>query len=160
MLAFIVAIMSFVWRTGASRETHASLSPHTELGPRIIITCQFVLGLVYFVLVIRTFRNYGEVGRKACVVQGLADVTVELETRRDRDRDDGRARASPADAEDTRRGRSRAGGGGGGNVEEKTRAQTGRNELGLSGMDRKQEATVTVANVSDLPNDSYSSLGM
>ena len=152
--------MSFVWRSGASGETHASLSPHAELGPRIVITCQFVLGLIYFVLVIRTFRNYGEVGRKARVVQRLADVTVELETRRDRDRDDGRARAPPADAEDTTRGRSRAGGGGGGNVEEKTRAQTGRNELGLSGMDRKQEATVTVANVSDPANDSYSSLGM
>lgn len=32
-----------------------------------------------------TFRNYGEVGRKACLVERLADVTVELETRRDRD---------------------------------------------------------------------------
>ena len=150
--------MSFVWRTGASGETHASLSPHAELGPRIVITCQVVLGLVYFVLVIRTFRNYGEFGRKARVVQRLADVTVELETRRDRDRDDGRARAPPADGEDTTRGRSRAGGGG--NVEEKARAQTGRNELGLSGMDRKQEAMVTVANVSDPANDSYSLLGM
>jgi hypothetical protein len=160
VLAFIVAIMSFVWRTGASGETHAALSAHVELGPRIVITCQFVLGLVYFVLVIRTFRNYGEVGRKARVVQRLADVTVELETRRtewaaprDRGRDDARARA-PADGEGTR-GRSRAGDG----VVEKTRTQTG-NELGLSGMDRKQEATVTVANGGDLANDSYSSLGM
>ena len=68
-------------------------------------------------------------------------------------------RVPPADAEDTTCGHSRAGAGGG-NVEEKTRAQTGRNELGLSGMDRKQEATVIVANVSDPANDSYSSLGM
>ena len=159
MLAFIVAIMSFVWRTGASGETHAVLSTHAELGPRIVITCQVVLGLVYFVLVIRTFRNYGEVGRKARVVQRLADVTVELETRHDRDRDDGRAtRAPPADGEGATRGRSRADGGGG--VEEKARAQPAGNELGLSGLDRKQEATVTVANVSDPANDSYSSLGM
>ena len=129
VLAFIVAIMSFVWRTGASGETYASLSSHAELGPRIGITCQVVLGLVYFVLVIRTFRTYRVVGRKARVVQRLADVTVELETRRDRNRDDGLARAPPADAEDTTRGRSRAVGGGGG-VEEKARAQTGRNELG------------------------------
>ena len=28
-----------------------------------------------------TFRNYGEVGRKACLVERLADVTVELEPR-------------------------------------------------------------------------------
>ena len=150
--------MSFVWRSGASGKTHTSLSPHAELGPRIVITCQFVLGLVYFVLVIHTFRNYGEVGRKARVVQRLADVTVELETRRDRDRDDGRARAPPADVEDMRCGHSWAGGGG--SVEEKARAQTGRNELGLLGMDRKQEAMVTVTNVSDPADDSYSSLGM
>jgi hypothetical protein len=154
VLAFIVAIMSFVWRTGASGETHAGLSARAELGPRIGVTCQVVLGLVYFVLVIRTFRNYGEVGRKARVVQRLADVTIELESR---GRDDARVRA-PRAAERTserERGRSRANDG----VEEKARTQTG-NELGLSGMDRKQEATVTVTNGGDLANDSYSSLGM
>ena len=86
-------------------------------------------------------------------------MTVELEMRRNCDRDDGRVSAPLAEAEDTTHGRSRAGGGGG-NVKEKTRAQTGRNELGLSGMDRKQEATVTVANVSNPANNSYSSLGM
>jgi hypothetical protein len=129
-------------------------SARAELGPRIVITCQVVLGLVYFVLVIRTFRNYGEVGRKARVVQRLADVTIELESR---GRDDARVRA-PRAAERTsarERGRSRANDG----VEEKARTQTG-NELGLSGMDRKQEATVTVTNGGDLANDSYSSLGM
>ncbi|KAN0131265.1 hypothetical protein V8E53_010969, partial [Lactarius tabidus] len=95
-----------------------------------------------------------EVGRKARVVQRLADVTIELESR---GRDDARVRA-PRAAERTserERGRSRANDG----VEEKARTQTG-NELGLSGMDRKQEATVTVTNGGDLANDSYSSLGM
>jgi hypothetical protein len=61
---------------------------------------------------------------------------------------------APPDGEGTR-GRSRTGGG----VEEKACAQPG-NELGLSGMDRKQEATATVADGSDLAKDSYSSLGV
>ena len=86
-------------------------------------------------------------------------MTVELETRCDRDCDDGHAQVPPADVEDTTRRHSQAGGVGG-NVKEKTCAQPGRNKLGLSGMDRKQEATVTVANVSDPANDLYSSLGV
>jgi hypothetical protein len=151
--------MSFVWRSGETTTTHTA---RTALGPRIGITCQVVLGLVYFVLVIRTFRNYGEVGRKARVVQRLADVAIELETTRRDDGGPGRARVRvPAqDGEATRereRGRSRAGDGGG----EKVRARPGNgNELGLSGIDRKQEAMVTVANAGDVANDSYSSLGM
>ena len=154
--------MSFVWRTGAG-ESHKSLSPHAELGPRIAITCQVLLGVVYFVLVIRTFRNYGEVGRKARVVQRLADVQVELETRtewtRDRERDDARTRpgaGAGAAEEGTRegeRGRSRTSGGA------ERKENTPRNELGLSGIDRKQGATVTMGG--DPPtNDSYSSLGI
>ncbi|KAH9007697.1 hypothetical protein EDB83DRAFT_700068 [Lactarius deliciosus] len=160
VLAFVVAIMSFVWRTGARGESQSPLSPHAELGPRIGITCQVGLGLVYFILVIRTFRNYGEVGRKARVVQRLADVQVELETRpewaRDRERDEARARArARADEEGTRegeRGRSRASDGA------EPKVNPPRNELGLSGIDRKQEATV--ADGGDPMNDSYSSLGM
>ena len=149
--------MSFVWRTGAG-ETHVPLPPRAELGPRIGITCQVALGLVYLVLVIRTFRNYGEVGRKARVVQRFADVQVELETlpqwARDRRRDDTRARAAAEEGtpREGERGRSRASDG----VEEK--AHPPENELGLSGVDRKQEATV--ANGGDPANDSYSSLGM
>ncbi|KAI9455783.1 hypothetical protein BJY52DRAFT_1278584 [Lactarius psammicola] len=164
VLAFIVAIMSFVWRTGARGQSQSPLSPKAELGPRIGITCQVVLGLVYFILVIRTFRNYGEVGRKARVVQRLADVQVqvELETRpewaRDHERDDAhsRARVGEEGTRDGERGRSRS------NVDAE-KVNPPRNELGLSGMgtgmDRKQDARV--ANGGDLPtNDSYSSLGM
>ncbi|KAH9167607.1 hypothetical protein EDB89DRAFT_2074727 [Lactarius sanguifluus] len=157
VLAFVVAIMSFVWRTGAQGQTPSPLSPHAELGPRIGITCQVGLGLVYFILVIRTFRNYGEVGRKARVVQRLADVQIELETRsewaRDRERDEARARAR--EGEGTRegeRGRSRA------SDRAEPKVNPPGNELGLSGIDRKQEATG--ANGGDPMDDSYSSLGM
>ncbi|KAH9027954.1 hypothetical protein EDB85DRAFT_2074698 [Lactarius pseudohatsudake] len=148
VLAFVVAIMSFVWRTGAQGQSQSPLSPHAELGPRIGITCQVGLGLVYFILVIRTFRNYGE---------------VELETRpewaRDRERDEARQQArarARADEEDTRegeRGRSRASDGA------EPKVNPPRNELGLSGIDRrKQEATG--GDGGDPMNDSYSSLGM
>ena len=70
--------MTIVWRIGAG-ETHSSPSRRAELGPRIGITCRVDLSLVYFVLVIHTFRSYGEVVRKARVVQLLADVYIELE---------------------------------------------------------------------------------
>ena len=66
--------MSFIWR-------HSALSQGQEYGPRVGITCQLLLGLVYFALVIRTFRNYGEMGRKARVARRLADAQIELETR-------------------------------------------------------------------------------
>ncbi|KAH9012882.1 hypothetical protein EDB84DRAFT_1444481 [Lactarius hengduanensis] len=163
VLAFVVAIMSFVWRSGAQGQSQSPLSPRAELGPRIGITCQVGLGLVYFILVIRTFRNYGEVGRKARVVQRLADVQVEMETRpewaRDRERDEARQQArarARADEEGTRegeRGRSRASGGA------EPKVNPPGNELGLSGIDRrKQEATG--GDGGDPMNDSYSSLGM
>ena len=56
-----------------------------------------VLGLLYFVLIIRPFRNYGEVGRKARIVQRLMYVQIELVTppewARDRGREEVRAGA-------------------------------------------------------------------
>ncbi|KAN0131252.1 hypothetical protein V8E53_010956 [Lactarius tabidus] len=74
--------------------------------------CQVVVGLMLFIL---TFGNYGEVGRKARVVQQMADVTAKLETRCNRY--NVRARAPPG-GEAATSGRSRAGG----SVEEKAHA--------------------------------------
>jgi hypothetical protein len=104
--------MSFVWRTGTGG-THAPLSAHALLGPRIGITCQVVLGFVYFVLVLRAFRNYSEVGRKPRVVQRLVDEQIELETThlewvRGRDNVHATRRAAPRAEEEgvtTREGR-------------------------------------------------------
>jgi len=151
--------MSFVWRTGARGESHPALSQGPEYGPRVGITCELLLGLVYFALVIRTFRNYGETGRKARVVRRFTDAQIELETRAawaregERERDNARTLAREGEEEARDRGRSRASD----SMRQKENPLT--NELGLSGMERKQEAPVT--GNGDVPaSDSFSSLGI
>ena len=175
MLAFVIAIMSFVWRTGARGESHPPLSHVAEYGPRVGITCQLFLGLVYLALVIRTFRSYGEKGRKARVVRRFTDAQIELETRREwaRERERGvlanaagisRIPARESDPEDPTTddardpGRQSRGSGGSGRRQgEKT-----DNKLGLSGMDRKQESVVGGNGNGDMQpvSDSYSALGI
>jgi hypothetical protein len=64
MAAFCLAIMSYVWRTGSSADppdgARAPLSPDEALVLRIVLTVIFALGLVYFMLILRTFSSYGE----------------------------------------------------------------------------------------------------
>jgi hypothetical protein len=171
VLAFVVAIMSFLWRTGARGEQQQALPRVQEYGPRIGVTCQLLLGLVYFALVIRTFRSYGESGRKARVVRRLADVQIELETREwERERE--RERGGPVGAAGTRRMPARESEPedltmGGADRGRQSRSSGGRrgekalaNELGLSGMDRKPE--FVVSGNGDVPqvSDSFSSLGI
>lgn len=173
VLAFVVAIMSFVWRSGARGESQQALPRTQEFGPRIGITCQLLLGLIYSALVIRTFRSYGESGRKARVVRRLADVQIELEAREwERERGLGATGAGRMPARESEpeelamdgagdRGRqSRGSGGSGRRRREKALANDKANELGLSGMDRKQE--IVVSGNGDIPpvSDSFSSLGM
>jgi hypothetical protein len=61
MFFFITAILSFVWRSGSTSDSSnpAPLSPTAVLGPRIAITSLFLLGLVYFVMIVKTLQNYG-----------------------------------------------------------------------------------------------------
>jgi hypothetical protein len=128
-----------------------------------------LLGLVYIALVIRTFRSYGESGRKARVVRRLTDAQIELETRREWERgvlanaagisripvrESEPEELTTDDARDRGR-RSRGSGGSGRRQGEKT-----DNELGLSGMDRKQESVVSGNGDIQPVSDSYSSLGM
>jgi len=160
VLAFIVSIMAFVWRTGARGESHPALLRDPEFGPRVAITCQLLLGLVYFALVIRTFRSYGESGRKARVVRRLADAQIELEARvewareGEGERDDVRAGARESEEGARDRGRNRPSD----SLRQKDKPPL-TNELGLSGMERKQEAPAT--GNGDIPvSDSYSSLGL
>ena len=60
MITFFIAIISFIWTTGSSTDNPQAPSPRVDLAPRIIITAIFVLGLIYFCLVINTFKSYGE----------------------------------------------------------------------------------------------------
>ncbi|KAG1840906.1 hypothetical protein DFJ58DRAFT_84489 [Suillus subalutaceus] len=60
MFFFIVAILSFVWRSDSSADnpSPAPLSPYAILGPRIAITSLFIVGLIDFMLIIKTLHNY------------------------------------------------------------------------------------------------------
>ena len=64
MVAFCFAIMSYVWRTGSSDDPPDGVrpqpAPHQALGLRVVLTAVFALGLVYFILIVRTFGSYGE----------------------------------------------------------------------------------------------------
>ncbi|KAI5892387.1 uncharacterized protein SCHCODRAFT_01152563 [Schizophyllum commune H4-8] len=63
IIAFIMSIMAFVWRTGAGDELeHANpfTTPGQALASRVIISTSLSLGAVYFVLVVRTFTLYGD----------------------------------------------------------------------------------------------------
>lgn len=58
--------MSFVWRSGTTADANREpLSPHDARIPRIIISVVFALGIIYFVLITRTLRRYGEVMDRA-----------------------------------------------------------------------------------------------
>jgi len=53
--------MSFVWRSGTTtHEPTYFLSPRAEFGIRVAISAVFALGVVYFVLITRAFRQYGD----------------------------------------------------------------------------------------------------
>jgi len=61
IVLYIACILSFVWRAGTTNhERTYVLSPRAELGIRITFSVVFGLGVVYFVLVIRTFWQYGD----------------------------------------------------------------------------------------------------
>ncbi|KAL1756129.1 hypothetical protein FB107DRAFT_290387 [Schizophyllum commune] len=63
IISFIVSIMAFVWRTGASDHSDPAnlpTSPTQLLVSRIIISTSLALGAIYFVLVVRTFARYGD----------------------------------------------------------------------------------------------------
>ncbi|KAG2126228.1 hypothetical protein DEU56DRAFT_903495 [Suillus clintonianus] len=61
MFFFIAAILSFVWRSGSSTDSMspAPLSPTAIMGPRIAITSLFIVGLIDFMMIVKTLHNYG-----------------------------------------------------------------------------------------------------
>ncbi|KAJ3755358.1 hypothetical protein EV360DRAFT_85976 [Lentinula raphanica] len=92
MILFILSILSFVWRTGDSSDPQdrPPLSDAAELGPRVAITFVFLLGMVYFFLIVRTLRGYGskKVGYGSGYGYGYGgrgEGYVEIRTRKDRE---------------------------------------------------------------------------
>ncbi|EIW81741.1 hypothetical protein CONPUDRAFT_136535 [Coniophora puteana RWD-64-598 SS2] len=61
MVSFVVAILAFVWRSGADSDpqTPNQLGSRAVLGPRVGISMLFVLGVVYFGAMVRTLGSYG-----------------------------------------------------------------------------------------------------
>lgn len=90
MVYFVVSILSFVWRTGSALDPaeYQGLSPTGVLGPRIAITCVFLIGMIYLVLIVNTLRSYGTHG----VLRSGAQVEVPEEERRGRERERGASR--------------------------------------------------------------------
>lgn len=66
MIAFIVSILSYVWRSGATNDPENGgwprLTPAQALGPRLAITAFVVLGLLNFLMILRTFKKYSKNG--------------------------------------------------------------------------------------------------
>ncbi|KAH8105439.1 hypothetical protein BXZ70DRAFT_920863 [Cristinia sonorae] len=62
MIAFVVSILSYVWRTGATSDpddgVRPALTPKEALAARIVVTCILCIGLLQFVMIIQTFRSY------------------------------------------------------------------------------------------------------
>ncbi|KAK7696464.1 hypothetical protein QCA50_001121 [Cerrena zonata] len=71
MIAFWVAIMSYVWRAGAEGDPvdglRPPLTPHVAIAIRVLASVLLGLGLLYFMLIMRTFGAYStrEAGRRA-----------------------------------------------------------------------------------------------
>lgn len=159
MIAFVVSILSFVWRTGSTDDPSddgpnpRALSPRQALGPRLAITCTLALGLIYFAMVIHTFQSYGQSGRRTGPVKLSANSTRGAHAEPDAERGE-------MDSEDEVRERGR----------EKERRSEGQSSkgtlgLGLTGMDQKMESNgvgKTPVNVVEekAPSASVSSFGM
>ena len=64
MLLFLTSILSFVWRTGSVLDPadRPPLHAKAALIQRIAITTILCIGLIYFLLIIRTLKTYGSHG--------------------------------------------------------------------------------------------------
>jgi len=66
VIALIVSILSYVWRSGATNDPENGgwprLTPTQALGPRLAITAFVVLGMLNFLMILRTFKKYSKNG--------------------------------------------------------------------------------------------------
>ena len=61
MIAFCVAILSFIWRTGSENDTSNPLTARQALGPRVAISAVFAFGLFNFCMILCTFGTYSHI---------------------------------------------------------------------------------------------------
>ncbi|KIY48128.1 hypothetical protein FISHEDRAFT_73951 [Fistulina hepatica ATCC 64428] len=59
IFSFIVCVMSFMWRTTTPNSDIHTASTAATRGIRIAITCVLALGMLYLLLMLHTFRRYG-----------------------------------------------------------------------------------------------------
>lgn len=61
MVIFMVAILSFVWRTGSESDPpqRPPLGQTAALGTRVAITFVVFVGMIYLILIIQTLKSYG-----------------------------------------------------------------------------------------------------
>lgn len=77
MLLFVTSILAFVWRFGStdnSDQQQLGLPPNVTLGTRIALTCVFGLGMIYFVLIVKTMRSYGD-PRNRCLLWAMRNAS-------------------------------------------------------------------------------------
>ncbi|KAG6910183.1 hypothetical protein DXG01_012632 [Tephrocybe rancida] len=121
MVLFIASILSFVWRTGSVNDPNdrPPLSPQGALSTRLAVTGVFALGMIYFILIVKTLRSYGtHANSKAWRRRGAVGVDQAPQLR-----------ARDADAVVERRGRERQRGASG----PRRREETPEPERGLHG---------------------------
>ncbi|KAI6106154.1 hypothetical protein EDD16DRAFT_1630874 [Pisolithus croceorrhizus] len=63
MIFFIASILAFVWRSGSTTDPTipSSLSPSAAIGPRVLVSAFFFLGIIYFAAIVKTLQGYGRV---------------------------------------------------------------------------------------------------
>ena len=60
LISFIVCMISFVWRAGTPQDgIDRRLTRDQALVPRIVASCVFAIGFIYFILIVSTLRRYG-----------------------------------------------------------------------------------------------------
>ncbi|KAI6027094.1 hypothetical protein EDC04DRAFT_3116108 [Pisolithus marmoratus] len=59
MIFFIVSILAFVWRSGSTTDpsTPPSLNPEAAIGPRVLISVLYFLGIIYFGAAVKTLQS-------------------------------------------------------------------------------------------------------
>jgi len=60
---YIACVMAFIWRTGTGNTVLTS--SHDALWPRIVLTVVLGVGVLYFILIMTTFRRYGDIMDRA-----------------------------------------------------------------------------------------------